>query len=120
MPLFEYAAEVVRAIDGDTIVADIDLGFSVTIRQTLRLYGINAPEIRGSHLTPEQKEKGWLATQHLCWLLDHKRPIIVRTIKDRTEKYGRYLAVLYGKDSEGLVDLNQQMIRDGYAVKASY
>ena len=38
------AVEVVRVIDGDTVVCDVDLGFYVRTRMSCRLAGINAPE----------------------------------------------------------------------------
>jgi endonuclease YncB( thermonuclease family) len=43
--LYFYKAEVRDVHDGDTVTADIDLGFSTWLHdQKLRLYGINAPE----------------------------------------------------------------------------
>lgn len=44
--MWQYHASLVRIIDGDTYVFDIDLGFHITIRETVRLYGIDCPEIR--------------------------------------------------------------------------
>jgi len=39
---------VVRIVDADTIVADLDLGFNVWLKnQFIRLYCINTPEVRG-------------------------------------------------------------------------
>ena len=37
----EYVAKVVRVVDGDTLDVDIDLGFDLTLRERVRLYGIN-------------------------------------------------------------------------------
>ena len=52
--MYEYTAKVIKVYDGDTITVDIDLGFGIMLRkQTLRLYGINTPEVRG-----ESKEEG--------------------------------------------------------------
>ena len=43
--LYTYRGEIVRVIDGDTVVADIDLGFNVWVRdEHLRLNRIDAPE----------------------------------------------------------------------------
>jgi len=117
--MFEYKAEVVRVIDGDTLVVKIDLGFHTFVEQTLRLYGINAPETRGSGLTPDQRRRGTEAKEHLTALLRGCGPLTVRTLKDRTGKYGRYLAVLYGRDEFGAVDLNQKMVRDGHASESA-
>ena len=47
-----YLAEITRVIDGDTFVADVDLGFKVWMRNvTFRLYGVNTPEVRGKKKT---------------------------------------------------------------------
>ena len=125
--LFKYKATVIRVIDGDTIETKIDLGFKVQITEKLRLYGIDAPEVRGS-----EKLKGQAAASHLIKLIcshaanlvDGKLPtdslavIYVATRKDKTGKYGRYLANLWGVDQEGLtVDLNQKMVDDGHAIE---
>ena len=37
---------MIRVVDGDTIDAQIDLGFDVSIKKRIRLWGINAPEKR--------------------------------------------------------------------------
>lgn len=47
-PAREYPAEIVRVIDGDTFVANIDLGLGIEARlRHVRLLGVDAPE-RGS------------------------------------------------------------------------
>ncbi len=47
MPADPYvrAVTVVRVIDGDTFVADVDLGFYVRVRLSCRLAGVNCPEL---------------------------------------------------------------------------
>ena len=105
--MHHYAATIIRVIDGDTVVADVDLGFRTFTRQTLRLYGINAPEIRGF-----EKQAGLAASEYLKTQLS-RTPITVRTIRDRQGKYGRYLAVLF--DAAGK-NINREMIQDGHAV----
>ena len=44
--MYEYKAKVTRVVDGDTVDALIDCGFSVFRKERIRLYGINAPESR--------------------------------------------------------------------------
>ena len=89
--IYIYKAELVRVVDGDTVELMIDLGFSQFTRQTMRLYGIDAPEMR----TAGGKEaKAWL------WeVLQPLEAIYVETIqlstKAKRDKYGRFLAVLY-------------------------
>ena len=46
--LYTYKANVTAVYDGDTCTVDIDLGLHTWVRnEKIRLYGINAPEIRG-------------------------------------------------------------------------
>ena len=40
-----YLGRVRRVVDGDTLVVTVDLGFAVEVGQTLRLRGIDAPEL---------------------------------------------------------------------------
>ena len=45
--MFEYRVkQVTKIVDGDTIDVDIDLGFSISYSQRLRLAGIDTPESR--------------------------------------------------------------------------
>ena len=108
--MFEYRARIVRVIDGDTVVAEIDLGFHVSLRATLRLAGIDTPEVRGP-----TREAGHAATEYLELLLKKlagpERQLTVRTQKDRTGKYGRYLAVLIAGDR----NLNEALVQAGHA-----
>lgn len=55
-----YQATVVRVVDGDTIVVDVDLGFNVHLAaQSVRFFGCNADE----HDTPGGKAAiAWLET----------------------------------------------------------
>lgn len=109
--MYEYRGRIKRVIDGDTVEAEIDLGFHVTFTVTLRLAGINAPETKGT-----ERPRGLAATQYLDSLITDltggTRELTVRTQKDVTEKYGRYLAILIAGD----VNLNNRMLADGHAV----
>jgi micrococcal nuclease len=101
--IYIYKAELIRVLDGDTVELMIDQGFSQFTKQTMRLYGIDAPEMR----TAAGKEaKAWL------WeVLQPLEAIYVQTIqlstKAKRDKYGRFLAVLY--DDLGDIDANRLM-----------
>jgi micrococcal nuclease len=99
----EYAAVIERVIDGDTVVALVDLGQTVLKRDTYRLAGIDSPEMN--------TDAGRKAKAHLIGLL---APVhnMVRMRTTKADKYGRYLANLYVND----VYINRQMIDDGHAV----
>ena len=62
--MFEYNATVTRVVDGDTIDAMVDLGFSTHKKVRIRMMGINAPESRTRNL--EEKAKGLAAKIRDC------------------------------------------------------
>lgn len=96
---YVYDAYVIRVIDGDTLVVDIDLGLRVWARgQHVRLLGINMPE-RVTTL-------GILATSQLGDLV-YARTVLLRTVKDRDDKYGRLLATVW----VGETNVNETMRR---------
>lgn len=109
--LYQYRVTITDVYDGDTVTADIDLGFNVWRRgEKLRLFGINAPEVKGA-----EKPQGLMSRDALRDRILGKE-LIICTVKDRKEKYGRYLANIY--DGETLV--NDWLVSAGYAVRAEY
>ena len=64
---------ITRVIDGDTFVADVDLGFKTWLRKiTFRLYGVDTPEIRGKKKT----KKGLEAKTYVKELIEGKEFLI--------------------------------------------
>lgn len=119
--MYNYRCLIESVVDGDTVHAMVDLGFDQYKRMTIRLAGINAPEM--------STDAGILAKIHLVELVcqwDFSGPfqtnetlvaykwLNLNTIKDHKEKYGRYLGTLFNGDYS--VNLNEQMIDDGHAV----
>ena len=93
--MYEYNATVTDVYDGDTITVDIDLGLGVWLKgQKVRLKGIDAPEVRGD-TAREGKRIRDIVEQIILG-----KQIVIRTEKDKTEKYGRWLAtvIVKGKD----------------------
>ena len=122
--MYTYRGEVKSVVDADTIDVLIDLGFGVHTMQRLRLYGIDAPEMR--------TEAGKIAKEYVKSVLmggDAFRYVYVRTIKDRKDEYGRKLAVLYFDHYymtcdhiESKIEMmprsfNLQIVRNGHAVE---
>ena len=66
--MFEYNAICTRVVDGDTIDARVDLGFSVWIECRVRLEGIDAPETRTKNL--EEKQAGLKTKAFLQAVMD--------------------------------------------------
>ena len=120
--IYIYKAELIRVIDGDTVELMIDQGFSNFTKQTMRLYGIDAPEMN----TAEGKEaKAWLRE-----VLQPLEAIYIETLQHKTkakrDKYGRFLAVLYSdlgdidanrpmKTPVSPASINAKMITEGHA-----
>ena len=53
--MYEYKIkELLKVVDGDTIDVLIDLGFNITIKQRVRLDGIDAPESMSSDQTEKK------------------------------------------------------------------
>ena len=108
--MYEYAIkEVVRVVDGDTIDIIIDLGFSLTKKERVRLAGIDDPESRTTDL--EEKKMGLESKEFLTRRLNDCVNLKVKTEKDG--KYGRMLGWIYC----GETNINEEMIYRGYAWK---
>ena len=105
-----------KVVDGDTIDVTLDLGFSLTKKERVRIAGVDTPEKRTRNL--EEKELGIDATN---WLKDKIKDTLTgdNELTIRTElvggvgKYGRLLGWLYVGDD--VTSLNEQMISEGYA-----
>jgi micrococcal nuclease len=108
--MYQYKIKkITRIIDGDTIDADIDLGFNLTISQKIRLKGLNASETRTLNL--EEKKKGIEARLWLEKELSKEGQWIIETTKE--DKYGRILGTLYLIGDS--VTLNEKMLNEGIA-----
>ena len=112
---YVYDATVIRVIDGDTVDTWIDLGLDVSVNIRFRLYGINAPEMRGP-----SSDRGKASKARLEQMLPVGSKIVILTHKDKQEKYGRYLGEFFPASdiaTIGEISINQQMVREGYAVE---
>jgi len=101
-----------KVVDGDTIDADIDLGFDISLTKRIRLAGVDTPESRTSDAN--EKKYGLESKEWLKHHLEGAKDIIIRTeLPDSTEKYGRIIGHLFINGEE--TSLNNQMIAEGYA-----
>ena len=104
-PYIYRVLEVIKVHDGDTVELRIDLGFRMTIVRQCRLYGINAAELKDDVVQAE-------AARHRLAELLMDGPILCKTYRDATEKYGRLLVGLINNSE---VCINEAMVREGYA-----
>jgi micrococcal nuclease len=111
----EYTCRIVRVIDGDTIVVDIDLGYGLwQVGQSIRLRGIDAaetndPDPRLRALAKYQRE--WLASK-----LEVGEVYSYSSYKtkagDERDKYGRYVACFSELQDYPAVSYNGKISRD--------
>jgi len=117
---FYYEAKITHVYDGDSITCDLDLGMGVWLHgQKIRLMNIDAPEVRG-----EERIEGLEARDHLRSLIYPRvvndETVLLRTHKDRRGKYGRWLAEILVERDGVMVNLNDEMVKDGHAEAAEY
>jgi len=114
--LYHYKAVATSVYDGDTCTVDIDLGLHTWVKgEKLRLMRIDAPEVKG-----KTRSKGLVSRDYLRSLILNKE-ILIETIKDAKEKYGRYLAEIWLEDGGGnLININNDLVKNGFAVYRKY
>ena len=82
---YTYKAKLVRCVDGDTAVFDVDCGFHITHRIYARLSGVNTPE-RGQ---PDFERSTAMLENLIATESDEEGYVVIHTQK--TGKYGRWL-----------------------------
>ena len=102
--MYIYNAIIVSVYDGDTVTADIDLGFEVWLKgQKLRLLNIDTPEVRG-----KEKAEGIVSRDALSSRILGKE---VKIKSDRKGKYGRWLVEIFLDDE----NINNWLLAEGLA-----
>jgi micrococcal nuclease len=113
--LFHYRATVQSVYDGDTCTVDIDLGLGIWVRgEKVRLYGINAPEVRG-----DERPAGLLSRDFLRELIDGKE-VLIRTLMDKKGKYGRYIAEVFVEQDGAWINTSDALVAAGHAEYHDY
>ena len=107
--MFKYRATYVRNYDGDTITFTIDLGFNIKYETNIRLKGIDTHEL--GEKDKDKKILAYKAKEHVFEKLTDAKEIVIETEKDRTGKYGRYIATVY---YDG-IDIGQELLELGLA-----
>ena len=106
----KYPATLLSVHDGDTIKAQIYLGCQVSIEQTVRFSGLNAPEL--------PTDAGKVALTFVNdWFTQYcfTGSFLIQTyVSDCKDNYGRLLGTIL--DPTGIHNLNADLLASGNAV----
>lgn len=111
-----YKARLDHVVDGDTIVANIELGFGIQIQQRFRFRNVNAPDLK--------QESGQAAREYLKRKLRNTKYLLIKT-RGR-DKFDRYVSDIFLWDGRTRPDkilkeddyLNQIMLDRGHGIYA--
>ena len=109
---WHYSAKVTNVIDGDTIDANIDLGFGIRINERLRFNDIQTPEIFGKPTESEEYKKGMEAKNFVRQRLEDNNNEF-ELYSNKIGKWRRWVADIYLTDSSKR--LNQELLDKGLA-----
>lgn len=106
-PVFRYPCEVVRVLDADTMEVRIDRGWRDYSTRTVRLAGVDTPELK---TVDGRAARDWVTG----WIAEHGRFCELISVEWQ-EKFGRTLARLHWTiGGTVIVDLADELIREGY------
>lgn len=110
--LYQYEAELLRVIDGDTIDARISLRFDTYVYKRIRFFGIDAPESRTRNL--EEKKRGLAAKERVKEiLLENDGKFKLKS--HEVGKFGRCLGEIF-VETLGAISLQETLINEGHGV----
>lgn len=110
-----YRARLVRVVDGDTQYYDLDCGLRIFSDQSIRIQGINCPELNTDAGKVARTAAGdWLALHetHFTGETTADWPFWVRTEKDHVT-FNRYVGLVYCGQGHSLAD---DLVSAGQAV----
>ena len=115
---FNRSAKLIKVIDGDTFDIEVDLGWSLKIKERIRLSYVDTPEIKNRK---EEKKAGiFVRDEVIKWLEGEPNLVVISIAYKRVGqvkgKYGRTIADLYHVDEKWL--LSQRLLKEGLGWKA--
>jgi micrococcal nuclease len=82
--MYKYKAKLVRVVDGDTVILDIDLGFHIRCVKRVRFARIDAIERKD-----DPSRTATLAV--ISWFEGTQNEVFLTTTLDKTDLYGRVI-----------------------------
>ena len=116
--MYDYKAKLLRVVDGDTVDAEIDLGFDVSVKKRIRLVGINTPECRTRDL--KEKALGLAAKDRVKAILAENPKFDLESTE--VGKYDRVLGKIHintldGTEALTQICLNDQLVKEKHTVE---
>ncbi len=108
--MYEYSAKVLRWIDGDTVLVEINVGFYMKREERLRLARINTPELNSPIPFRVRKAKNAMnVAKKFCPI---GSTVKIQTHKTKRDMYARYIAEVFfnGKN------ISNYLLKKGKAV----
>ncbi len=109
--MYEYKAKILRWVDGDTLLVEIDLGFYVKREEKVRLARINTPELNSEipfRIRRAKNARG--VAKKFC---PNGSEVKIQTHKTKRDKYARYIAEVFFKGK----NLSDYLLKQGVAKK---
>lgn len=117
--MYTYDCKILNVVDGDTLDIEMDLGFTVHIKERVRLLGVDTPEVFGKDAEPA----GQVASQFTKdWISKHQAQtgsFVYESVKyNAKDKYGRSLGNIIWVSAGGQRQvLNEDLVASGQAKK---
>lgn len=106
--LYIFKARVLRVIDGDTLVIDLDMGFETHTIKRVRLLGVD---------TPERGEPGYNEAKAFTTSAVLGKDVYVQTYQ--ADAFGRYLADVWYQEGENEFRLSHELTVRGFIKEGS-
>lgn len=114
VPAYVYRARLIEVTDGDTIVVTLSLGLHEYRDESLRILGVNCPEIHGATKAAGEAASAFTRDWLRKGVALDAWPLVIETHLDRREKYGRLLARVWRTVDSA--ELNADLLAGGFAV----
>lgn len=116
--MYVYKCKIVNVVDGDTLDIIVDLGFEISLKERVRLIGVDTPEVFG----PKASDVGRTASEFTKqWVSQRESRGYFKYVSRKynaRDKYGRSLGSLVWVNPTGFEEsINEALIAEGWADK---
>jgi endonuclease YncB( thermonuclease family) len=111
-----FRAWGIRAVDGDTVLALVDLGFAVRIEASIRVAGVNSPEVVGA-----ERAQGLAAAAYTDARVRDRpllyQPDMLPVAGDIATSFRRYVGAVLLLDGHDWLSLGELLVQAGLAAE---